>query len=565
MECNAYAKQTMSTEECTLHHPTLQRTLRGTSSASTTQFRNLKYASIPARYKDSIPDDRLEVGEDGVFDATQFGPSCPQLRGAQAWDLTLVGDAVLPCSPGQGDTERMNEFDCLNVIVTVPKDIPSDAKSGGRGLPVFVWVHGGGLSIGANSWPQYDLLRFVQRGVETGKPFIGVSIAYRVNVFGFLASDEIGAAGNMGYKDQVLAFRWVKKHIAGFGGDPNNITTAGESAGAISLSTLLCANVGDEGLFERVVIMSGEASLRKWRNKWWHQKMCEDQSTYLKIESNDIESRRRILLDTDAEELAQRLPLAQHFAATVDGQFFTQEVTIESIMDGSSAVHKPSWCKEFVIGDTEHDALILKGRLLDQPNSFGRLLKACETHLSPLETLGLLQAYLIDGNVSKEVRGERLLVLASELRFYLPALAAYRGWEALSPPRPASRYHFHVPNPIDGPFKGLAAHELDVAYLFQNFDPYFSDGDRRIARAMQDQFIRYIHGEGWVEDGNMLVFDKDGTTVIDDERYDEMYRKRRGSLLEKIEMERLWRVAEMWQGVRQEEEQYANFSGDSKL
>ena len=82
---------------------------------------------------------------------------------------------------------------------------------------------------------------------------------------------------------------------------------------------------------------------------------------------------------------------------------------------------------------------------------------------------------------------------------------------------------------------------------------------------MQDQFIRYIHGEGWVEDGKMLVFDKDGATVVDDERYDEMYRKRRGSLLEKIGMEKLWRVAEMWQGVRQEEEEYANFSGDSKL
>ncbi|KAH6879154.1 Alpha/Beta hydrolase protein [Alternaria rosae] len=555
----------MSVDENTLQHPTLQRTLRGISSTSTTQFRNLKYASIPARYKDSIPDDRLEVGEDGVFDATQFGPSCPQLRGAQAWDLTLVGDAVLPCSHGQGETEKMNEFDCLNVIVTVPKNISSDAKSGGRGLPVFVWVHGGGLSIGANSWPQYDLRRFVERGVETGKPFIGVSMEYRLNIFGFLASEEIGATGNMGYKDQVLAFRWVKKHIAGFGGDPNNITTAGESAGAISLSTLLCANVGNEGLFERVVIMSGEASLRKWRNKWWHQKMCEDQSAYLKIDSSDVESRRRILLDTDAEELAQRLPLAQHFAATVDGQFFTQEVTIKSIMDGSSVIHKPLWCKEFVIGDTQHDALVLKGRLLDQPNSFGRLLKACETHLSPLEMLGLLQFYHLDGNVSQKVKEERLLVLASELRFYLPALAAYRGWKALSPPKPASRYHFHVPNPIDGPFKGLAAHELDVAYLLQNFDPYFSDNDRKVARAMQDQFIRYIHGEGWVEDGKMLVFDKDGVTEVDDERYDEMYRKRRGALLEQIGMERLWRVAEMWQGVRQEEEEYANSPGDSKL
>jgi len=201
----------MSADENNLHHPTLRRTLRGEPSASTIQFRNLRYASIPARYQEPIPDDKLEVGKDGVYDATQFGPSCPQLHGAQAWDLTLIGDAVLPCGHGQGKTENMNEFDCLNVIVTVPKGIQSNEKSRRRGLPVFVWVHGGGLSIGSNSWPQYDLRRLVERGAETDKPFIGVAMDYRLNIFGFLASDEIGAAGNMGYKDQVLAFRWVKK------------------------------------------------------------------------------------------------------------------------------------------------------------------------------------------------------------------------------------------------------------------------------------------------------------------------------------------------------------------
>jgi carboxylesterase type B len=555
----------MSADETDLYHPSLQRTLRGTSSTATTQFRNLRYASVPARYQESIPDDRLEAGKDGVVDATQFGPSCPQSRGAQAWDLTLIGDAVLPCSQGQGKTEKMDEFDCLNVIVTVPKGVGSDGKVTGRGLPVFVWVHGGGLSVGSNGWPQYDLRRFVERGLETDKPFIGVSMDYRVNVFGFLASDEIGAAGNMGYKDQVLAFRWVKRHIAGFGGDPNNITAAGESAGAISLSTLLCANVGQQGLFDRVIIMSGDASLRKWRNRWWQRKMYEDQSTYLKVDVNNVESKRRALLETDAEDLAQKLPLAQHFTATVDGQFLTHEVTMESMMDGFSAIHKPSWCKEFVIGDTEHDGLILKGRIIDQPDSLGRLRKACETHLSPVETHQLLRAYSLDGEFSKKEQGERLLVLASELRFHLPALAAYRGWKALSPPRPASRYHFHVPNPIDGPFKGLAAHELDVAYLLQNFDAYFSNNDRRIARAMQDQFIKYIHGEGWVENGMMLVFDKNGMSEVDDNKYDEKYRSGRGSLLEKIGMQKLWRVADMWQGVRQEEEEYLESSGDSKL
>jgi carboxylesterase type B len=458
----------------------------------------------------------------------------------------------------------MDEFKCLSVIVTAPKAVLGGAESARRGLPVLVWVHGGGLCIGSNSWPQYDLRQFVERGVETSKPFIGVSINYRLSIFGFLASEEIGAAGNMGYKDQVLAFRWVKKHIAGFGGDPDNITAAGESAGAISLSTLLCANVGEQGLFERVVVMSGEATLRKWRNTWWQQKMCEDQYTYLKADVNDVEGRKRILLDTDAEALAQKLPLAQSFAATVDGQFLPHEATIDAIRDGSSAFHKPSWCKEFVIGDAEHDGLIMMRRLLVYSDSLGRLRKACEINLSPSETHQLLKMYHLDTELSEKEIEERSLTVASELRFYLPALAAYRGWKACSPSKPASQYHFHVPNPIPGPFKGLAAHELDVSYLLQNFDPYFSDDDRRVARTMQDQFIKYIHGGGWVEQGKLVVFDKDGAGHVDENKYDEMYRSGRGRLLEEIGAPRLWRVAEMWQGVRQEEEEYLDSLEESK-
>ncbi|KNG46545.1 para-nitrobenzyl esterase [Stemphylium lycopersici] len=369
----------------------------------------------------------------------------------------------------------------------------------------------------------------------------------------------------MGYKDQMQAFRWIKRHIAGFGGDPNNITAAGESAGGISLSTLLCANVGEEGLFERVVVMSGEATLRKWRNRWWQERMCEDQSAYLKLDVKDTESRKKTLLDTDAEELVQKLPLAQHFTATVDARFFTGEVTLGALMAGESVVHKPSWCREFVIGDTAHDGLVLKARVLDQPDTMSRFKKACATHLTASETQKLLAAYTLDGPVSKKEEAECLLELATELRFYLPTLTAYRGWKACSPPRRASRYHFHVPNPVDGPYKGLASHELDVAYLLNNYDDHFDEHNRGIARAMQDQFIKYAHGDGWVEDGKVLVFDSNGVVIVDQERYDATYRSGRGNVLEKIGMQKLWNVAEMWQNVRQEEEELMGFHGDLKL
>ena len=538
-----------------LRHPSLKRTLRGKLSAQTIEFRNLKYASVPGRYRDSVLNDEIKSGTDGdaVVDATQFGPSCPQHRAGQAWGLTLAGNVKLPFEPGQGPEEKMDELECLNLNVTAPKSVIQE--SGETALPVFVWVHGGALSIGSNSWPQYQMRRLVERSIEIGKPVVGVAINYRLSVFGFLASDDIKAAGNMGYKDQVQAFRWIKRHIAGFGGDPNNVTAAGESAGGISLSTLLCANVGAQGLFERVVIMSGEATLRKWRNAAWQQKMFEEQSTYLKLDVADAEARRKALLETDAEELAQKLPLAQHFTATVDNDFVTREVTIEAMMSGQSAVHKPSWCREFVIGDTAHDGLILKSRILNQPNALDCFKEACAKHISPAETQVLLTAYNLQTPLpNKQEEDEHLLELVSELRFHLPALTAHQAWKASTPPKRASRYHFHVPNPLEGSFQGLASHELDVVYLLNNFEDHFDEHNRGIARAVQDRFLRLATGERWADDGKAVVFERAGVAEVDEELYDAKYRGERGAVLRAIGMEKLWRVAEMWQNVRSEEE-----------
>lgn len=216
--------------------------------------------------------------------------------------------------------------------------------------------------MGSNSWPQYDLQKFIARSVEIGKPIIGVSINYRVGILGFLASEELGATGNYGYKDQVLAFRWIKKHIRGFGGDPENVTAAGESAGGISLSTLLCAEIGDEALFDRVMIMSGEATLRKPRNMRWHEELYVDQLRFLGLEGARRDERVKKLRNWDAEELCQRLPLAQHFCAWVDGKWLKEDVTLGVLRDGRNEVHRRSWCREKVVGDTAHDVSLQLAR-----------------------------------------------------------------------------------------------------------------------------------------------------------------------------------------------------------
>ncbi|KAF2467476.1 para-nitrobenzyl esterase [Lindgomyces ingoldianus] len=560
-----------------LHHPTLSCTLRGkiSESTSTIQFRGLKYAIIPSRWQDSIPITTLTPNDSSgaVYDATHFGPSCPQKLGAQAWDLTLVGPHTLKTEEGQGETERFDEFECLHANVTVPLCALSSnlngIKGGGPepGLPVLIWVHGGALSMGSNSWPQYSLSSLVSHAAEIGKPIIGVALNYRVGIFGFLASSEVGAAGNYGYKDLVNGCRWVKRCIRGFGGDPRNVTAMGESAGAIALSTLLWrgGNAGEgegERLFERVGVMSGDVTLRKPRGMGWQNRMYADQLRYLGLDGRlGKEERVKRLREMPWEEMCEKLPLAQHFCGCVDGVWLKGGVTLDILAGGREGIHKPRWCREFVVGDTAHDGTVLKARILDNPKSLPTLYALCKQHLSPSETHSLLSAYnlLPTSSLSSQKRG--LLTLCTELRFYLPSLCVHTGWKAFPFPSPSSpsvaksyRYHFHATNPFPGPFHGLSSHELDVAFLLQNYNLHLPVLSKKSAQMMAEYFIRIIRGEGWGSEDVVTVFGDQDVEVLREGVYDERFREGRGKVLRKIGAHRLWVLVEALQGVRADEE-----------
>ncbi|KAJ4345623.1 uncharacterized protein N0V89_011757 [Didymosphaeria variabile] len=533
----------------TLRHPTLDCTIRGKPSTSTVQFRNLKYATIPGRWQDSVINTKLPHDVDGVYDATQFGPSCPFSRAAQAWDLTLVGtDVTMPME--EGIQEPMDEFSCLHVNVTVPKDHLERAAQGEQ-LPVFVWIHGGGLSFGSNNWPQYNLTRFVERSIEIGKPVIGVAINYRVGILGFLASSELGIDGNFGYKDQVMAFKWIKKHIAGFGGDPNQITASGESAGGISLSTLLCVDTGREALFDKVVIMSGDATLRKSRVRSWHDMMYQDQLKFLGLQQVGAEQRKKQLREMDAMEMVNKLPMAQYYCACVDGKFLKKNISLDVMADGAQEEHKPAWCKEFVIGDTRHDGTVLHSRVLALPNAFDKLKASCAQHLTTSETTALLSAYSLPAS-TPQLELRTLNELISDLRFYIPILAVHSGWRSTRPSECSFRYHFHVANPVKGEFTGLASHEFDVALLLGNYSKHLDKATNNAALHMTDQWIKYVSGEPWSEPGKVVVIGADGIAQVDERDYDVSFRGGNGKVLLSLGLEKCWKVAEAWQGVRAE-------------
>src|SRR6185437_11416951 len=140
--------------------------------------------------------------------------------------------------------------DCLYLNIYAPA-----ASKRGSELPVMVWIHGGGFLAGAGSEPRYTNPALVAKDV------IVVTLNYRLNVFGFLASEDLakeqdGHAGNYGLMDIVAALRWVKTNIASFGGNENNVTIFGESAGSFAVSALTVAPSA-RGLFQKVIGESG--------------------------------------------------------------------------------------------------------------------------------------------------------------------------------------------------------------------------------------------------------------------------------------------------------------------
>jgi len=194
-------------------------------------FRGIPYAEPPVgelRFRPPIARQRWT----GVFDATHFGPTVTQLY---VFDSDAqVGAAANPA----GD-------DCLNLNVWTPSPGPTR-------LPVMVWIHGGAFKTGAGSDAYADGATFARDGVVT------VTINYRLHALGFLYLDDKPGSGGFGLLDQIAALRWVRNNIAAFGGDPENVTIAGESAGGMSVGLLLGAPAA-RGLFRRAIMQSGAA------------------------------------------------------------------------------------------------------------------------------------------------------------------------------------------------------------------------------------------------------------------------------------------------------------------
>jgi para-nitrobenzyl esterase len=204
--------------------------IQGVTESGLAVFRGVPFAAPPVgdlRFRPPQP----PVAWTDVRDVSQFAPACMQ-KGVS-----------MP-----GETPPEVSEDCLYLNIWTP-------GTEGKRRPVMIWIHGGGMSNGSASMPLYWGDALARQGI------VVVTVAYRLGPLGFLAHPDLtregtGQSGNYGLMDQVAALRWARDNISAFGGDPDQVTIAGQSAGAMSISLLLAAPEA-RGLFHRAIAQSG--------------------------------------------------------------------------------------------------------------------------------------------------------------------------------------------------------------------------------------------------------------------------------------------------------------------
>jgi para-nitrobenzyl esterase len=262
-------------------------------------FKGIPYAAPPVgalRWKEPQP----ALSWQGVRQASEYGSRCMQG----------------PIYPDMVFHDNGPSEDCLYLNLWMPAH-PSTDK-----LPVMVWIYGGGFNAGSSSEPRQDGGNLSKQGVMV------VSMNYRLGIFGFFSHPQLakesghGSAGNYGLLDQLAALRWVRDNIALFGGDPNNVTIFGQSAGSSSVSALVASPLA-KGLFRRAIGESG-AALNPSRPV----------TSRAQSEEEDVRFAQDALGTTSIEELrsksaADLLEAALkakdvHFSMNVDGYFLPE-------------------------------------------------------------------------------------------------------------------------------------------------------------------------------------------------------------------------------------------------
>ncbi|CAG8899665.1 unnamed protein product [Penicillium egyptiacum] len=488
-------------------HPGLGAVFRGVKtsgssdqrSSSVAQFRGIKFARIPTRFRRAI----LHENFPPVVDATDHGPICPQSVGQRKFEDLLNGSSPESRAvTGQVESPVLDEFECLNLVITAP--VSKNTESVAEQLfPVMIYIHGYRLS--ALGWLSSQSLREDNAAFgDVGVGNYGCHDVVSNNRFWIISADQTR---------KRLGIEWVYRNISGFGGDPNNITVFGESAGSFAVDNQVHSQLPCR--FSQAILQSGAMN-----SHISSPLSLSDQSILFDLVKaharvNTVEELRDVPVDVLLQAFIEASSQTGFSAVpTIDGEMFTQ----------SWAEHYSFANDDFrvIIGHTSYERSLfeilahLHSEARDNHQSFESICSSFSAQIERMEATKLCEAYGCQYDIQPARLKQCLMKILEDIAFVTPINEATTRFaqKGLS----VYRYIFDEPNPFEGVFSGKSNHALDLPYLFGSESTFAGvenkDWEQNIQDSLQRQWLLFAHGiPPWssVSDGKFLIFGPRGT------------------------------------------------------